>query len=190
MKIRKGYVSNSSSSSFIIDESHYDSIFDVAEDMINERKWGEQDKKDIKKLRKLKIDSNTPISFCTCNYDTYIMRKYGCYLITTCNNHDFDDIFYGKSANNEKYKKIKEEFQIEDLFEIKEKTYFYRLESGIIGKPDKYEHPERFYCHDRSWTVKNFPNIHICPICKLDKNKTLHSYNQTRRKEKIKRVLQ
>ena len=40
-----------------------------------------------------------------------------------------------------------------------------------------------------AWAIKNFPNVHICPNCKKDKNKSLHSFNQINRKEKVKRVL-
>jgi hypothetical protein len=93
MKIRNGFVSNSSSSSFIISEKEYESVFALAEEMIKDRNdddWIESNTLDkLYELREYGIDENSPISFMTCNYDTYIMKHKDKYLVATCNNHEF-----------------------------------------------------------------------------------------------------
>jgi hypothetical protein len=96
MKIRNGFVSNSSSSSFVLriadgvtrEMGTTKSVFDVAKRMIRERdKWNEQwDREDgtkrkrenliekIEKAEKDGMDPNTPLMFRSCNYDSYLMR--------------------------------------------------------------------------------------------------------------------
>jgi hypothetical protein len=106
MKIRQGFVSNSSSSSFVISSDAYDSVFDVALAMIPHRDWGHQDRKLMAKIRKAMgkggkkntqtEDPNTSISFPTCNFDTYIVKKGEYYLISTCHNHPFYDVLDGQ----------------------------------------------------------------------------------------------
>ena len=104
MKIRNGFVSNSSSSSFIISAEHFPTLRDLATYMINRqigdqeyeessddgwsKEYIEQNKKYIKRLNKL--DENQSVSFPSCNYDTYIKRVGDCYLVATCNNTDWD----------------------------------------------------------------------------------------------------
>jgi hypothetical protein len=95
MKIRTGFVSNSSSSNFIIDGS-YKTVFDLAKAMINIRDEDyDGDPKyrseitDINKAIREGKDPNSSIFFMTCNYDTYIRRIFDLYIVTSCNNHSF-----------------------------------------------------------------------------------------------------
>jgi hypothetical protein len=89
MKIRTGYVSNSSSASFILKPDAYPDVFAIAEHMIGKRKWG-TDASDIHKVQQARkrFDPNHPISFDTCNYRTYI-AKFDNYVIYTCNDSEF-----------------------------------------------------------------------------------------------------
>ena len=106
MKIRQGFVSNSSSSSFCISANAYDNVFDVALAMIPHRDWGIADKKLMAKIRKAMgkggkksvqtVDPDTSISFPTCNFQTYIVKRENYYLISTCNNHPFYDALDGQ----------------------------------------------------------------------------------------------
>jgi len=94
MKIRNGFVSNSSSSSFIISDEYFKTSADLAKYMINiqieedadflDKEWIEHKLKLIDKLKN--IDEDLPISFPSCNYDTYIRKVGDCYLVSTCNN--------------------------------------------------------------------------------------------------------
>lgn len=96
MKIRQGFVSNSSSSSFLINPQAYDnSIFDLTRAMIevrnNEEAWSSTEK-ELENLRLAEnkgIDRETPIRLDTCNYDTFIFKYQDLYYVSTCNNHDF-----------------------------------------------------------------------------------------------------
>jgi len=107
MKTRNGFVSNSSSSSFIISVNDFPSVRDLAIYMIN-KKIGENsyekdedndydiyDKKYIRAL--IDVDENQAISFPSCNYDTYIKKVGDCYLVATCNNTDWD--LYDKTTS-------------------------------------------------------------------------------------------
>ena len=82
MKIRSGFVSNSSSSSFIVNCKDFGSIRDLAIQMIQIRDW-ENDDDDIRAINNLELDPDHPLSFSTCNYDTYIAKDGDYYLVTT-----------------------------------------------------------------------------------------------------------
>ena len=104
MKIRTGFVSNSSSSSFIISDKSFKSVRDLALYMINRKYeqymgYGDRDKQHDKYrtkenelyINRLKnIDENQSVTFQSCNYDTYIKKVSDCYLVSTCNNEDWD----------------------------------------------------------------------------------------------------
>lgn len=135
MKQRKGFVSNSSSSSFVIpscdDNIDFKDVFSVAIYMIGCRDgWEEKDNnKLIKKLEKALADGiitkDTNLMFRTCNYDTYIVKDYNYdkIYISTCNNHDFNHLerFYDENTQGE-------------LADAKrDNSRFYFIEEGIFA---------------------------------------------------------
>lgn len=90
MKIRKGFVSNSSSSSFILRKGDaFNDTREIAKYMLNEIDWMSDYErgKYNKLLESIKEDDN--ITFQTTNYDTYIQYLMGYYFIDTANNHDW-----------------------------------------------------------------------------------------------------
>jgi hypothetical protein len=91
MKIRQGFVSNSSSSSFVVACSDYDSIWDLAAQMVALREW-DSDERLIEAIYEQHShggDDPENISFPTCNFSTFIHREGEHYWISTCNNHPF-----------------------------------------------------------------------------------------------------
>lgn len=144
MKIRKGFVSNSSSSSFVIAASDkVKTVFDLAKQMIEIRDWEEEDDKDIDKVNSLVsagVDPDHPLSFRTCNYDTFIIptevdgKKY--FVVSTCNNHDFyemSDISYSSSL---KEKITGQKSYNPDLIDFVEDNHdFIWLDNGLLGRP-------------------------------------------------------
>jgi hypothetical protein len=101
MKIRNGFVSNSSSSSFILKfgDERYPNTATIAESMLKDKYadygddgytgWEATAKKAFNNIEKLKNgdDPYIPIYFSSCNYNTYIIPLTNNYcLIETCNN--------------------------------------------------------------------------------------------------------
>jgi hypothetical protein len=98
MKVRDGFESNSSSSSFVFREGHpYKNVFELALVLIPCREW-DNDEDLVQKVRdelenKNGRNPNTPVMFRSCNEDTYILRvdpgkdkdKY--FVVSTCHNH-------------------------------------------------------------------------------------------------------
>jgi hypothetical protein len=96
MKVRHGFVSNSSSTSFLLSKGGFKNIFDLAEKMVMARQnEGHIDSELVKKIRvgmdEIYIDRNygdaAGIAFRTCNYDTFIVPVGNYYVVATCNNH-------------------------------------------------------------------------------------------------------
>jgi len=138
MIIRNGFVSNSSSSSFIIDETSFATSFDLAEHMIRGRDW-DKDEATIEKMRKLRVDADCDphenITFSTCNYDTWIRwcADSKQYAVSTCNNHDYSDLGDSNSLPQE----LIDEGMIdqEDLeYGIQKTGWFYDIEHDIMIK--------------------------------------------------------
>jgi len=170
MKIRNGFVSNSSSSSFMIRlNDKYKNVLDIAEDMIKDRfdAWRNYDDRDedhpletltydnIKRLRK-NGNVNIPIFFKSTNYDTYIMKLTDNYVfVDTCNN-----IIWGAS-DHATYKipdEVREMYPdaVSDYGEIdlnaKRDFEYYHIENGIMAYPTK-EYKSCNKCYDELWVI-------------------------------------
>lgn len=103
MKIRTGFVSNSSSSSFVVDAKSTMEVFkkmiplvkkDYGED--GNSVWDEYHGRDVDRFIKAHDDNFNAgiiIPF-TCNYETFIFPsvKGKCY-VETCNNHPWEEVF-------------------------------------------------------------------------------------------------
>jgi len=99
MKKRSGFVSNSSSSSFVLQAGPY-TVFDYALEMLqvqneynNDLECKEECDEELKTMDVLrialqfrKIDYDTSIAFRSCNYDTYITKRGDKVVVNTCNN--------------------------------------------------------------------------------------------------------
>lgn len=156
MKIRKGFVSNSSSMSFIASLDSYNNVFHLAMRMMeiqiedrldddmgyNTRELTEQDYEwidrlqsyidKLKNLEEIGIDPNTPVIIPSTNFDTRIVQKNAGYYVTTSNNHyqweDLEGIIKIISDN--------EEYSQEEIenFRLSTNYYFYDVVSDIVKK--------------------------------------------------------
>ncbi len=89
MKIRTRMVSNSSSSSFAVKQCRFNGIIDLAAQMVRCRGY-DNDEELATKILSLDIPLGRGISFHSCNYDTYIVPLGDSFVVSTCNNHDWD----------------------------------------------------------------------------------------------------
>jgi hypothetical protein len=171
MKIRSGFVSNSSSSSFLVPLDKFKNVFDLARKMIalRNKDWNEDGFETgpelfevIDDLEQSGMDPNTSVSFPTTNYNTWIIQTPDGYLVDTCNNHDW--IFEGVRAehiwdfNIPGYTE-KDGHRLQD-----NRVYFLHL--GLFGKLVK---GHRWYdtCKNCSgYLLKLDDDSVICPVCK------------------------
>ena len=171
MKIRKGFVSNSSSSSFIIptldlrEGDGLSTTSDVAKYMIGCRDRPDWDNDELiskldKAIKDKKIDKDGEICFHTCNYDTYIIKRNERIYIDTCNNHDFNelDIWYANENSD---------FYMGDLIEGKR---FYFLDYDIFVTTISYDSCKKEKCFGEKYKADD-GNIY-CIRCELDKFKS------------------
>lgn len=148
MKIRNGFISNSSSTSFIISKDNFSTIWDVALAMIPCRTYGEkgepfEDNDELMEIARWNKEKGNVwtknLTFPTCNFDTFIHDAGDVWWISTCNNHiGFYKIFAERLYPQEditrceefRGKTYKETWSIKDYIEffLKEDFHFLELE--------------------------------------------------------------
>lgn len=180
MKVRNGFVSNSSSSSFIISNKKFATVSDLAKYMIKQKMQDEGSNKYDKLLIKnlSKIDKNRNMSFPSCNYDTYIRKVGDCYLVATCNNtywdlYDYRTILTDNAKEElaelmNKYSSLEEYSDYKEAQAILEGDYgdfsrigidYYNLDKEIVGI-EMYSSCKK--CNENMW---NTPKGQICLKC-------------------------
>lgn len=108
MKVRQGFVSNSSSASFIVDLDIYDSTIDLAKTMLQviiDDEDGNLFEDDIEFFQRLLntleaaeqsgLEPDTPIMFPTMNFETFIVKKEEGYYVDTDFGFDWEDFMDG-----------------------------------------------------------------------------------------------
>lgn len=144
IKYRTGFVSNSSSSSFVVGSTAYDTVFDLAKIMIKTREWGKSDRALLGLLDEAIAEGKDPninLSFSSCNYDTYIIKSDD-YLVQTCNNHRFEDDIEGIVSYKDIYEHpfIKKYITDSDPYLSFGSTFdFWYPEYALIGRELPYE---------------------------------------------------
>jgi hypothetical protein len=186
MKTRSGFVSNSSSSSFVIplNNGQFNTVADIALYMIPKREWKDDSivMNNIRRRLKSKVDPNCPISFRSCNYDTYIVKTVDGFFISTCNNHDWE-FEVGNSPGDED-----QESYI--LHSLAYQHRYYNASFDIIGyryartdKEGNYTYETCKICFGDLW-ILGWGNP-FCPNCDKQSNLITDSFELWWSKKKL-----
>jgi hypothetical protein len=188
MKIRNGFVSNSSSSSFCIQCSSYKNVFELAQMMVLLRDWDNDDEL-FNKIEedKTRIDPNSNISFSTCNYNTFIVKIGEQYVVQTCHNHQFREQLNGINDNFPKPDDNKwnlnilckedEFYEIYDYYEnhLQDTGEFWFPEYGVWGMELGICERDNHKCgkkdHNFSDIISTRERKYICSECFDEENK-------------------
>jgi len=174
MKTRRGFVSNSSSSSFIVFRSDKLSTRQIAQAMVNVRDF-DHDHMTMRALKNLKgkIDDDTPITFSTINYESFIFpgvyKDEPVFYIETSNNHTFYDV--------DELTPIREEDVPEGA--VKEVDEFYDIEREIWYKSTDYSSDDDKFCDEHctffvELTRGEDKGKKVCPICQSNKEQKIN----------------
>jgi hypothetical protein len=162
MKIRNGFVSNSSSSSFIIPNGNIATIANIMLRTVIED-WEELDQDTVSLWRKNaeKCHDNKDIQngkvgimLPSCNYETYIFKVNNDIYVDTCNNHQWPleemggAIYSGEGTDG-----------ADKVHRASKSRRYFNVKNGLVHSRIKY-----------SW-VKDGGNKYKCPICADDPTK-------------------
>ena len=132
MKTRTGFVSNSSSSSFVLEVGKpFNTPLEVAKYMVPKRE-SDNDADLVKKIERTiqKCPDLTPVCFKSCNYDTFIVKMDKYFLVQTCHNHNWDIEQWRVSAPAEYYSYYGDD----SFFDIPSGFEFFHLDYDVKGK--------------------------------------------------------
>lgn len=142
MKIRNGFVSNSSSSSFVVKVGKpFNTALELANHMIPFREW-DCDQELVNKVNKLiqKCPETPAVCFKSCNYDTFIAKMGDVFLVQTCHNHDWDLSQYSAPCPSEYYNY----FGDDSFYNLEHSMDFLHLDYDVIGRPAHWRETKNF----------------------------------------------
>lgn len=186
MKKRTGFVSNSSSSSFVIKKGEvFNDTREIAKYMLPSIDWMDEHERNrfIKILDSVKENDN--ITFQTTNYDTYIQYLMGHYFVETANNHS-----WGMKLTNSHVSKLPAEFndiidteylycgehEFTDVNKYEAKFYSLplRLHIDRVHYDSKPAWDDRYCKNDNHYVEKVcIDGIWYCPSCEGDLSRKL-----------------
>jgi hypothetical protein len=181
MKIRLGFVSNSSSSSYLVSSFHM-TLGIVARGMLNivmhDFKDGRKGKKILElhktwsrnlgtALRMKEVKSGKlGITFPSANEDTYIIKKKDNFYIATCRNHQWDllneERSYGEDDN--------------EIYQYVEDKFYYNVKNQLIHGHEKYDENHKTLCvkckYNDGFYVVDKNGIKLCAFCYIPQGKS------------------
>jgi hypothetical protein len=171
MKIRLGFVSNSSSSSFLLKNT---TCKEVAISMLgdgekhSENNWPDgifNSNKFVDKVNKL--TDNQAVTFKVGGFETYIFKYNDFICVDTCNNIYWDDIYRFEYPE---FDSLIKDFYDGDYFEDKifEDIVFYNLDYDVIGFKSYFKTCNK--CHENLMIIKG--NL-MCPNCQNEEMKKM-----------------
>jgi len=179
MKIRHGFVSNSSSTSYSVPLRAYKSTAKLALAMIPFRDGHEEDGKneELKAIIKKQIKDGlikpaTSLSFPSCNYDTFIIQRGDYYLISTCNNHPFYDVPHFQQDSPQEALALVGASDNEDMhWKVIENNDFWFITRWLYGQHYDYSCPK---CWMNYVKVMDGPlkGKLVCPHCLINELET------------------
>lgn len=170
MKIRLGFVSNSSTAGYVVSLEEFDNVIELAGYYvlkIIEHAKGNIDYKradyyeslynNILRVSKSKIDQNTPVFIPTYNFDTYIVKREDAYYIDT--DHEFYFNIKGPYVDG---------LDEGDYGKYTKSDYYYLPEFDILGKQKCGSNKVK--CKDCSHgiTVVLKNGDSVCPFCNIE----------------------
>jgi len=168
MKSRAGFVSNSSSSSFIVNAK---SAFDIAKLMIPLRNWEGRDDELLELIEDIqeKVDCES-LKFKTCNFDTYIAKVGDKFVVETCNNHPFYEINSFEHLDEDYIYENEEEWCDVEFYDIDGDFYFKKLSGSKYGFAESYCKDELCNGENVRITRGKYAGLIMCSRCMM-KNK-------------------
>jgi hypothetical protein len=172
MKYRQGFVSNSSSSSFVVSRKVYANTFELAKQMIPIREFGNDEEllSILEEAKRNGKDPDTNLSFRSCNYDTFLIPFEKHIVVLTCNNHPFmENLSFCHFIPKEvqcNLSTMQGERDFEALEELKKYFKFWFVECDMVG------YATNDFCSEHGREKIRIDKEVICPECHIaQKNK-------------------